>query len=112
MYKHDLHHGTVPAGTEGGRPRPTGVPAGTVEKKDPEVIARITRRRLTNFYKLKVVKKVIRSGRNSGLFALCRTAVIIIFPAFHDTEFQELLCECIPEAVGEVDELMPRFQAA
>ena len=65
--------GTAPAGTEGGR-RPTGVPAGANGKSDPEVIAHITRRRLTNAYKLKVLNQVdsLRGAGNGAIGAYLR----------------------------------------
>lgn len=47
----------ISSGTQGGR-RPTGVPDEMNPKPDPEVIAHLTRRRLTNSYKLKVLTQV------------------------------------------------------
>lgn len=64
---------TAPAGTEGGR-RPSGVPAGAVGKPEPEVIAHITRRRLTSAYKLKVLNQVdsLRAAGNGAIGAYLR----------------------------------------
>jgi hypothetical protein len=65
---------TAPAGTEGGR-RPTGVPAGANAKSDPEVVAQtLTRRRLTNAYKLKVLTQVdsLRAAGNGAIGAYLR----------------------------------------
>lgn len=66
-------HTTNSSGTEGGR-RPTGVPDETHTKPDPEVVARITRRRLTNSYKLKVVEQVdrLRSQGSGAIGAYLR----------------------------------------
>ena len=63
----------VSSGTQGGR-RPTGVPDETKSKPDPEVVARITRRRLTNSYKLKVVNQVdsLRSEGSGAIGAYLR----------------------------------------
>src|SRR4030042_3710687 len=60
-------------GTEGGR-RPTGVPAETNRKPDPEVIVQITRRRLNNSYKLKVLNHVdsLRKDGNGAIGAYLR----------------------------------------
>jgi hypothetical protein len=71
--KEKQHETTTPAGTEGGR-RPTGVPAG-VDTPDPEVISRISRRRLTNSYKLKVLKQVdsLREAGNGAIGGYLRT---------------------------------------
>lgn len=60
---------TSTAGTKGGRFGPTVVPAVDVGKPDPEVIAKITRRRLTNAYKLKVLNQV-DSLREAGSGAI------------------------------------------
>jgi transposase len=62
-----------PAAMEGGR-RPTGVAAG-LESPDPEVVTRITRRRLTNSYKLKVLNQVesLREAGNGAIGAFLRT---------------------------------------
>jgi len=61
------------SGTEGGR-RPTGVPDVSTDRPDPEVVARPTRRRLTNAYKLKVLKDVdaLRSQGNGAIGAYLR----------------------------------------
>lgn len=71
--KEKQHETTTPAGTEGGR-RPSVVPAGVNIKPDVEVIARITRRRLTNTYKLKVLKQVenLREAGNGAIGAYLR----------------------------------------
>ena len=73
MHKKKSQQQGEPTGTEGGR-RPTGVPVGSNEKSDPEVIARITRRRLTNSYKLKVVNHVdsLRHEGNGAIGAYLR----------------------------------------
>jgi len=47
----------ISSGTEGGR-RPTGVPDEARTPPDPEVVARTTRRRMTNSYKSKVANHV------------------------------------------------------
>jgi transposase len=64
----------VPSATEGGRTRPTGVADGTNAKNDPEVVAHLTRRRLTNSYKLKVVNMVdsLRAEGNGAIGAYLR----------------------------------------
>ena len=71
--KEKQQEATAPAGTEGGR-RPTGVPAGANVKSDPEVIAQLTRRRLTSAYKLKVLKQVdnLREAGNGAIGAYLR----------------------------------------
>jgi hypothetical protein len=71
--KEKQHVAVAPAGTEGGR-RPTGVPAGANGKPDTEVIARMTRRRLTSSYKLKVLKQVenLREAGNGAIGAYLR----------------------------------------
>jgi transposase len=71
--KDTKQHAATSAGTEGGR-RPTGVPAETNHKPDPEVVARITRRRLTTSYKLKVLKQVdnLRHEGNGAIGAYLR----------------------------------------
>ena len=56
------------SGTKRGR-RPNEVPDVVDTKKDTEVIAHLTRRRLTNSYKLKVVKQV-DNLRNEGSGAI------------------------------------------
>jgi len=63
----------IPAGTEGGR-RPTGVPAGMGGKPDPEVVIQMTRRRLNNSYKLKVLNHVdsLRNDGNGAIGAYLR----------------------------------------
>ena len=57
-----------PSGTEGGR-RPTGVPDGSTDRPDPEVVARPSRRRLTTAYKIKVLNHV-ETLRNQGTGAI------------------------------------------
>ena len=52
-----LHVTAESAGTEGGR-RPTGGPADSGSKPDPEVVPKTTRRYLTAAYKLKVLDTV------------------------------------------------------
>jgi len=61
------------AGTEGGR-RPTGVPADVNSKPDPEVVVQMTRRRLNNSYKLKVLNHVdsLRGEGNGAIGAYLR----------------------------------------
>lgn len=59
---------TESTGTEGGR-RPTGVPVDSTANSDPEVIARVSRRRLTVAYKLKVLDTVV-SLRGQGQGAI------------------------------------------
>jgi len=54
-----LHVATESAGTEGGR-RPTGGPAGSGVKPDPEVVPKATRRYLTVAYKLRVLDTVFQ----------------------------------------------------
>jgi transposase len=63
----------TPAGTEGGR-RPTGVPAGVNGKPDPEVLVQMTRRRINNSYKLKVLNHVdsLRYDGNGAIGAYLR----------------------------------------
>ena len=56
MHMRENQQGTS-AGAEGGR-RPTGVPAETNSRPDPEVVARITRRHLTTSNKLKVLNQI------------------------------------------------------
>ena len=67
------HHLTS-SGTEGGRTRPTGVPDEVNAKIDPEVVVHLTRRRLTNSYKLKVVNMVdsLRAEGNGAIGAYLR----------------------------------------
>jgi transposase len=65
----DKHLETTSAGTEGGRLGPTGVPAEVNEKPDPEVVVQMTRRRLNNSYKLKVLNHV-DSLRDDGSGAI------------------------------------------
>src|SRR4030043_402821 len=64
----------ISSGTEGGRPRPTGVPDEMNAKIDPEVVVHLTRRRLTNSYKLKVVNMVdsLRAEGNGAIGAYLR----------------------------------------
>lgn len=73
MHMNDKPSGTS-AETEGGR-RPTGVPADVNPKPEPEVVAHITRRRLTNAYKLKVLKQVdtLRVDGSGAIGAYLRT---------------------------------------
>jgi transposase len=61
------------AGTEGGR-RPTGVPAEVNSNPDPEVVVQMTRRRLNNSYKLKVLNHVdsLRDDGNGAIGAYLR----------------------------------------
>lgn len=62
------------AGTEGGRLRPTGVPAEVNSKPNPEVVVQMTRRRLNNSYKLKVLNHVdsLRDDGNGAIGAYLR----------------------------------------
>lgn len=62
---------TEAGGTEGGRPRPTGVPPASVNEKkpDPEVDISHKRRNLTEKFKRKVVAKVLRL-RSQGFGAV------------------------------------------
>ena len=62
------------AGTEGGRLGPTGVPAGVNGKPDPEVVVQMTRRRINNSYKLKVLNHVdsLRDDGNGAIGAYLR----------------------------------------
>jgi transposase len=62
------------AGTEGGRLRPTGVPAEVKDKPDPEVVVQMTRRRINNSYKLKVLNHVdsLRDDGNGAIGAYLR----------------------------------------
>ena len=62
------------AGTEGGRLGPTGVPAEVNRNPDPEVVVQMTRRRLTNSYKLKVLNHVdsLRDDGNGAIGAYLR----------------------------------------
>lgn len=64
--KKNNQQGLTPIETEGGR-RTTGVSVGEGGKKGPEVIARITRRRLTNSYKLKVLNRVDGLRHGGGI---------------------------------------------
>lgn len=68
MKKQDKQRDGSSAGTEGGR-RPTGVPAEVNNKPDPEVVVQMTRRRLNNSYKLKVLNHV-DSLRDDGSGAI------------------------------------------
>ncbi len=54
---------------------------GTNVKLDPEVIARITRRRITNFYTLKILKHVdiLRHEGNGAIGAYLRKEGILLF---------------------------------
>lgn len=67
-------HPHTSSGTEGSRTRLTGVPDEVHTKIDPEVVAHLTRRRLTNSYKLKVVNQVdsLRSEGNGAIGAYLR----------------------------------------
>jgi hypothetical protein len=65
----DKQQAHTPAGTEGGRLGPTGVPAGVNGKPDPEVVVQMIRRRLNNSYKLKVLNHV-DSLRDDGSGAI------------------------------------------
>jgi IMP dehydrogenase/GMP reductase len=69
----DKQQDTTSAGTEGGR-RPTGVPADVNGKPDPEVVVQMTRRRLNNSYKLKVLNHVdsLRDDGNGAIGAYLR----------------------------------------
>lgn len=73
MQHHDKNQNQASSGTEGGR-RPTGVPDESTTKPDPEVVARTSRRRLTNSYKLKVVNQidVLRTQGNGAIGAYLR----------------------------------------
>jgi len=73
MHKKETLQENALTGTEGGR-RPTGVPVSASAKSDPEVVARTTRRRLTNSYKLKVVNHVdsLRHEGNGAIGAYLR----------------------------------------
>jgi hypothetical protein len=73
MHKRDQQHEVTRPETEGGR-RPTGVSGLVNDKSDPEVIARITRRRLTNSYKLKILNHVesLRQEGNGAIGAYLR----------------------------------------
>jgi transposase len=59
-----LHVTTESAGTEGGR-RPTGGPADSGSKPDPEVVPKAVRRHLTVAYKLKVLD-IVAQLREQG----------------------------------------------
>jgi transposase len=71
----DTKQSPTPAATQGGRFGPTGVAAGVQKKSDIEVIARTTRRRLTNSYKLKVLDHVdsLREEGTGAIGAYLRT---------------------------------------
>lgn len=73
MNKKDKHQEGSSTGTEGGR-RPTGVPVETSRKPDPEVVVQMTRRRLNNSYKLKVLNQVdgLRDAGNGAIGAYLR----------------------------------------
>lgn len=73
MNKKDKHQGESSTGTEGGR-RPIGVPVETNHKPDPEVVVQMTRRRLNNSYKLKVLNQVdgLRNAGNGAIGAYLR----------------------------------------
>jgi IMP dehydrogenase/GMP reductase len=69
----DKQQEATSAGTEGGR-RPTGVPADVNGKPDPEVVVQMTRRRINNSYKLKVLNHVdsLRDDGNGAIGAYLR----------------------------------------
>jgi hypothetical protein len=73
-HKEKQEDSTSTAGTKGGRFGPTVVPAVDVGKPDPEVIAKITRRRLTSAYKLKILNQVasLRDAGNGAIGAYLR----------------------------------------
>jgi hypothetical protein len=73
LNKKDKHQRDSSTGTEGGL-RPTGVPVETNHKPDPEVVVQMTRRRLNNSYKLKVLKQVdgLRGAGNGAIGAYLR----------------------------------------
>ena len=73
MQQHDKSQNQASSGTEGGR-RPTGVPADVNGKPDPEVVVQMTRRRLNNSYKLKVLNHVdsLRDDGNGAIGAYLR----------------------------------------
>lgn len=70
----DKHQMQTSAGTEGGRLGPTVIPAEVNRNPDPEVVVQMTRRRLTNTYKLKVLNHVdsLRSEGNGAIGAYLR----------------------------------------
>jgi hypothetical protein len=70
----DKQLASTSAGTEGGRLRPTGVPAEVNDKPDPEVVVQMTRRRINNSYKLKVLNHVdsLRDDGNGAIGAYLR----------------------------------------
>jgi len=70
----DKQLASTSAGTEGGRLRPTGVPAEVKDKPDSEVVVQMTRRRINNSYKLKVLNHVdsLRDDGNGAIGAYLR----------------------------------------
>jgi len=70
----DKQLASTSAGTEGGRLRPTGVPAEVKDKPDSEVVVQMTRRRINNSYKLKILNHVdsLRDDGNGAIGAYLR----------------------------------------